>query len=418
MPKKPKYELIRCNHFTWRLARRDEMWYADGRSNPIKVGRHSLGTRDKAEALMLLRQLDEACAVKFGLIEKKQATSPENHQLSLVDGRRLYEEFIGRSRVAGGVKESTKKRYRAIFDKFLPWATSNGVSTFNRVDSVVLNRYASYLEKEGYAQKTLLQELTVLKQCIRLLIENGDLVGLKPIVMRLRKPEGRRAYCYTPKEVEAMLERCRQIPRLNWLGDVITALACTGMRIDELVNMCWKDVDFDRGQVALTDESNRTEGREGGRTLKSGKSRSFPLHPSLLEVLSRLRRVDAYIFHGPRKGRLKADFVRLTLIGKVIKPLSGKFPAVDGQSFINGRLHSFRHYFISMCAANNVPERMVMEWVGHADSEMVRHYFHLHDEESQRRMNGLNLLGGAGGRSAGEGPGALAKEATSTPQSS
>jgi hypothetical protein len=35
---------------------------------------------------------------------------------------------------------------------------------------------------------------------------------------------------------------------------------------------------------------------------------------------------------------------------------------------------------------------------------MVRHYFHLHDEEAQRRMNGLNLLGSAGGRSFGEGP--------------
>lgn len=90
------------------------------------------------------------------------------------------------------------------------------------------------------------------------------------------------------------------------------------------------------------------------------------------------------------------------LVRHVLTPLAERFPAVNGeQSFIDGRLHSFRHYFVSMCATNKepVPERVVMEWVGHADSGMVRHYFHLHDEEAQRRMNGLNLLGGVAGES-------------------
>ncbi len=35
-----------------------------------------------------------------------------------------------------------------------------------------------------------------------------------------------------------------------------------------------------------------------------------------------------------------------------------------------------------------------MNWLGHADSEMVRHYYHLNDEESRRKMDQLNLLGG------------------------
>jgi hypothetical protein len=44
---------------------------------------------------------------------------------------------------------------------------------------------------------------------------------------------------------------------------------------------------------------------------------------------------------------------------------------------------------------------MVMAWLGHRDSEMVRHYYHLHDEEAKRRMADLDFLGGASGRSAG-----------------
>ena len=40
-----------------------------------------------------------------------------------------------------------------------------------------------------------------------------------------------------------------------------------------------------------------------------------------------------------------------------------------------------------------------MDWVGHADSEMVRHYYHLSREESRRIMDQLDLLGTDDGRS-------------------
>ena len=53
---------------------------------------------------------------------------------------------------------------------------------------------------------------------------------------------------------------------------------------------------------------------------------------------------------------------------------------------------------------------MVMAWLGHANSEMIRHYYHLHDEDAQRRMNSLDFLGGTSGRSAGQTEGKLEKE--------
>ena len=43
---------------------------------------------------------------------------------------------------------------------------------------------------------------------------------------------------------------------------------------------------------------------------------------------------------------------------------------------------------------------MVMDWLGQADSEMVRYYYHMNDEEARRRMEGIDFLGDAGGRSA------------------
>lgn len=203
--------------------------------------------------------------------------------------------------------------------------------------------------------------------------------------------------------MQAIIAHCRENPSLHWLSDVTIALACTGLRIDELINFKWMDIDFDNTRITLADESGRSANDGPRRSLKSGRSRSFPIHPELLAVLKRLPRIDEYVFHGPRRGRLKADTVRRVLVREVLKPLANKFPSMGGgQSFIDGRLHSFRHFFVSMCAAKNVPERVVMEWVGHADSAMVRHYFHLHDEEAQGFMKSLNLLDGAAECSDGE----------------
>ena len=260
------------------------------------------------------------------------------------------------------------------------------------------------MEKKGYSHKSLVNELTTLKQAVKWLIQQGHLKGMQPIELKLRKAESQPAYCYRPAEVKAMVEHCRAVEELGWLGNAISALACTGLRIAELASLRWADVDLESRRLSLTDETGRaaTTGRSL-RELKSGRSRSFPIHPQLSAVFKQIGRIDSYVFHGPRGGRLDPDTIRRILVREVIEPLSKKFPTPEGErGFRHGRLHSFRHFFCSTCANNGVPERMVMDWLGHADSDMIRHYYHLHDEEARRRMDSLDFLGGAGGRSAGE----------------
>jgi integrase len=82
------------------------------------------------------------------------------------------------------------------------------------------------------------------------------------------------------------------------------------------------------------------------------------------------------------------------LIREVLNPLAKQFPAnANGTGFRDGRLHSFRHYFCSVSATNGVPEQILMSWLGHHDSKMVRHYFHLHDKRSQVQMARMQFVG-------------------------
>ena len=51
MPKARKKERIVTPHFIWLLGQRHGIFVADGRSNKTDIGRHSLGTRDRKEAM-------------------------------------------------------------------------------------------------------------------------------------------------------------------------------------------------------------------------------------------------------------------------------------------------------------------------------------------------------------------------------
>ena len=403
MPKPRKNEQIRCPHFTWLITNRDGRWYADGRSNTPDAGRHSLGTSDKKEALQRLVELDRVRAEDLGLIPRSAESTTRGRPLPLDEGRKLYEKHLARPRVAGGVRKSTQRRYEPVFNKFISFAKVNGINVWNGVTAEVLGDYAATLEARGRAHKTLINELTTLKQAIKWLIARGHLRGMKPIDMKLRKAESEPAYSYSADQIAAMVELCLADPELAWLGHVIIALACTGLRIGELCSLCWSDLDLEKGRLELTDETGRSgDSGQDRRELKNGRNRAFPIHDDLLAVLKSLPRRSRFVFLGPRGGQLKPDTVRKCFVRDVIRPLAEQFPTEDGEKgFCHGRLHSFRHAFCSNCANNNVPERMLMDWLGHADSAMVRRYYHLHDEVAKRQMNQLDFLGGAGGCSDG-----------------
>ena len=406
MPARRKREEVAGQFFRWLIWPRNGVYYADGRSgNPVNAGRHSLGTDDRTATLEALKRLDLVQAVANGLADPKLLDDPVR-PVTLADGRRLYEEHVGRSRVVGGVGPTTTKRYRAVFDKFTLFAEGRGIRSWNQVDANLLQAYAAHLTAADYADATLRLELDLLKSIVKWLIQNDLLVGAKPIILPVAKPDGTTTYSWRPEEVRAVLDHCRGRRDLAWLEAVLVGLACTGLRISELASLRWSDVDWTANVIRLTDESRVTRHRRAhGRQTKSGRGRSFPINEALAVVLKKIeKRADGLIYHGPLGGKLKPDTVRIIFVREVIEPLKTKFPSAPKTiGFADGRLHSFRHYFCSKCASEGTPERVVMDWLGHADSKMVKHYFHLHDQEAQRHMARLDFVGGGPGGGAGPG---------------
>ena len=395
MPRKPKQAPIQCGHFTWRLFTRDGVYYADGRGGRDDLGKHSLGTRDRHAALENLRQLDCQLAIERGLAEREPATLHEG--VSIARGWALFMEDRGRPPVLGGIGKNSLKRYRAVRDKHATYCETTGIRTWDRVDRASVVSYGSWLQRRyDSAPATVLLELNTVCSVLRWLSTQRHIPESCRFSLGLPKIETSDTYCYRREEVAAMLEHCRSDPDFIWLADIVVALTTAGVRIGELAALRWSDLDLDANVLKLTDErySQRRKHLGNARLIKGKRGRTIPMNLALRNVLVGMQRsTDGLVFHGPRGGKLKPDVVRTALLRDVIRPLSGRFPTVPGEiGFEHGRVHSFRHYFVSEAFRLGVPEPRIMEWVGHRDSRIVARYRHLRDDDGQHAMQELEFL--------------------------
>lgn len=393
MPAHRKHEYIQGQYFRWRLFRRNGVWYADGRFEELNLGKHSLGTRDKADALSQLRKLDFTKAFEHGFA--RDIGVDLDNRLDINQGWEMYLEHCDRPEVMGGVCRKTLNKYKRSRELHCQFCNQQRIRYWNDFGQDELNRYGRSLDPR-FAARSLYFELTEIKTVINWLTEAQHLPRETRFRLRLRRPDGTDRYCYTQEQVVAMIQNCDENVALHWLRDIIVVLACTGLRISELVSLRWSDLDIESCTIRLTDEraSKRRTDMGSERRMKGRRGRLIPMHPEVKALAKTLpRRLHGRVLCGPRGGKIKADRARETFVARVITPLSEQYPTPENEiGFAHARFHSFRHYFISQAFLNGATEGEIMEWVGHRDSKTVALYRHLRNEESQRRMRQINFV--------------------------
>ena len=137
---------IHCEYFNWRVFQRGGVFYADGRTNEPSVGKHSLATKDRHEAIERLHLLDRQKAVENGLAEpiKRNPTNLEG-ALAIHEGWQLYFERCEMPEIAGGTTEGTLKRYRAVRDKHIKYCQSIRAAYWLQVDKKHTLKYGTHL---------------------------------------------------------------------------------------------------------------------------------------------------------------------------------------------------------------------------------------------------------------------------------
>ncbi len=388
---------IQCANFRWRIFRKGGVYYADGRGHGH--GRMSLNTKDFAEAMRLIVQLDQS-VVEQNLTQIVGAETVNNEPqgrrvgISITEG---WEHFLA-SRddpdFLGGHAPSTKKKYRAMSNRFVAYCSAGGVTCWTMVDKRLLQQYCKKLQEDGLAPRTIHHELTMAISVSNALIFDGVIPETCKIRWRLNKPSRSERYCYTETEVQRMLEFANKNANTKCLGMLILVLSRTGLRLGEALKLRINDVDLKNNFVCVKDERfSRRRGLENDdRKLKDKNSRIIPIHPDLAEALAELPRRAGHVLLSPSGRPLNANWTRDRFIKLVIKKLESEFPSAKNEvGFKNGRLHSFRHYFVSQCFVAGIPETDIRDWVGHSSSVIVELYRHLRHDVARQNMNRVNF---------------------------
>jgi len=170
-------------------------------------------------------------------------------------------------------------------------------------------------------------------------------------------------------------------PSLRWQG-LITLGYCCGLRLGEVHNLTWSDVDFERSEVRVV-RKDASEHRSAW-TPKDKDMRILPLPTLAVNVLVELQLAAAdgqeYVFVNG-KGPAKGDRMKPLNIWRDFQTIREK-AGLPKCSF-----HDLRKSYCTNLAGV-VPLHVVQELAGHADIRTTRkHYLKVRDEhiDSARR---------------------------------
>lgn len=170
---------------------------------------------------------------------------------------------------------------------------------------------------------------------------------------------------YSVAEVAALENGVRP-----WLRPIVITLAWTGMRIEELVNLRWEDVD-QKGRLlkVRVQEHWIPKGR---------RDRNVPLHPKVLKaILAQPRTKKESVFSGARGGKIKESYALACL--KTDQERLG---------ISQNDLHGFRRFFATRMMRAGVDPDTVRQWGGWTSLEtMLRYLAELKATESTKIMD-------------------------------
>ncbi len=278
-----------------------------------------------------------------------------------------YEDFI----TAADLAPKSRAKYAADLTKLREFVAEQKLVFADQFDEDRFYAYRAWLQrrthKQGtvYSPKSIYAALTIAKQAFKWAWQRKLLTEYPLASAKLPKAKPRPQPCFTTPQVELALK--------HLTGDThaaVAILAYSGMRVGELVQLTWKDVQLPKERLGMIHI------RRGGSrdTTKDKEERFVPVHPRVRPILDDLPRESDRVLPGLR------DRTLLTQLK------AGCKAAGLGSAF---KVHSLRHHFASMVANHNVSYKKALAWLGHSDSEMLSQYYHLHDDESEASMRAL-----------------------------
>lgn len=281
----------------------------------------------------------------------------------------------------GNPSPRTVAMYKAIWSAFEKWITGKA-NHLHEVSQVQAEQYASHLWKDKVSPRTYNAHIQFLRSLFKTLHTQAGLVlnPFESIASMDNATEGRTQF--TADELRTICSRAQGSMRY-----MIGIALYTGLRLGDVVGLRWQDIGADTITVTPS------------KTRRKGKQLTIPLHPVVAALLEELRGggdAAGYLFpsekalydrHLSSVSKPIQDF--LTDTCKITTTEAAEEGGQRKRAIVRKGFHSLRHSFVSLCAANRVPQSAIMELVGHGSPAMTALYTHAGNEQKAAAIAAL-----------------------------
>ncbi len=279
------------------------------------------------------------------------------------------------------ISERVYEDYRHLWRRFAGFVNKNfpDVKFLSEINKLIAEGFLASEWKKGITERTYNDRITKCRTIFSALAEDA---GLHKNVWQSvdKMPEGSVSKRPFSKVQLKQIFRAAE-------GEMRTLCMIglyTGLRLGDAATLKWDEIDFENSLIS----------RLPNKTRKLRKNVEIPLLGGLREELERVRAEqnsgEIYVLPDIAGKYLSAS---ITVSGMVQALLhkAGIETRIDRESCsrkttIYG-FHSFRHSFVSLCAANRIPMNVVMELVGHRSAMVHEIYQHASNEQKIEAIN-------------------------------
>jgi integrase len=255
------------------------------------------------------------------------------------------------------IRATTLRRYRNHIDNMRVFFSGRRIINVAHLDNDLITKYFSARTCAGAAPKTVHEEINVLRQMLKRLIENQE-IKLSPItawpkIKKVPKSPASLGF-YSSEDIAKLKEYFKN----KEFGPVFFWSLYTGARYSEIAAAKLSDVNLKDRIIRISNIKTVSK--------SSDQYRYIALHPELIKVIEpRLSGAGADpIF--PEMQKHGYNWARVTM-ARACRDLGIPYK----------RFHGLRHTFATYLLAGGVDIRQAMSALGHSNLETIQKYAHL-----------------------------------------
>ena len=370
----------------------------EGTKPPVRIGRRVFKSTDGSEkvtatfwatfsvagkqryiALKVFRRAD-AIREAHRLTQRLESqTQPLAERTSIKLGE-IVDAYLGLLRGRGRAFK-TMEKYTYVLKKLQRSWEKRGDKPASRFTVSDFYGFKMQLEKDGMSPKTVADRMMIVRQLLKWASEKAKPQRLLPCNPILGEPtiraNSKPQPCFTPEQVKVLLDNADPIQK-----PIFAVMAYTGLRFGEVRDLQWDHIRLRESGGTIRVYGGGT----GMRGPKDGEYRTVPVNGELAAILRAVPQERARVFSQPGTS-MWPHGSRPLEEGQLLKKLKKLCKQVGFTDWKQYKLHTFRHCFASMCARKNLPQKYILDWIGHSESKILDMYITLHDETAQGAIN-------------------------------